>query len=230
MSVTFTDDLGVTDEPDRFTEAVKAFRRRVPMTDEEFAALDVEESSRAFRVANVAQADLVQEIFDGIERAIDQGQTFEDFKAGLADRLEEGWADPGAARLETVFRTNTLTSYNAGRHEIFTRDEVAEARPYWQFRAIEDDRVDDECIEADGVVLPMDDPWWQAHIPPLHFNCRCTYVALTEDEAAEEGVTTKPPAAEADEGFGAPPEDDPWEPDLSGYEPDLRDALVGKLG
>ena len=230
MSVSWTDDLGVTDDPDRFEQAIAAFRRKVPMSDEEFDELTAEEKLRAFKVANVAQADLVQEVFDALGSAVESGSTLEDFKAEVGDQLEEAWGAEDAPRLENMFRTNVLGAYNQGRHEIFSTPEAKEARPYWRFDAIEDDRIDDECEDADGTVLPADDAWWSTHIPPLHFNCRCSYVALSDDEAREEGVTDEPPVAEADDGFGAAPATDDWEPDASRFDDQIAAVLDRKLG
>jgi SPP1 gp7 family putative phage head morphogenesis protein len=129
----------------------------------------------------------------------------------------------------TIFRTNVLGAYTSGRHEIFSSPAVKEARPVWRFDAIEDDRIDDECAEADGTVLPADDPWWSTHLPPLHMNCRCNFTALTPEEADDEGMTEDPPEAEADEGFGSPPADDEWSPNLSRFSPELRAVLADRL-
>ncbi len=229
MTVSWTDDLGVSDDPDRFKEAIEAFRRKVPMSDDEFDELTAEEKLRAFKVANVAQADLVQDVFDALDSAIETGSTLEDFQTEVGAQLAEAWGGENASQLETVFRTNVLGAYNQGRHEIFSTPEAKEARPYWRFDAIEDDRIDDECAECDGIVLPADDPWWSTHIPPLHFNCRCSYVALSDEEAREEGLTDEPPAAEADDGFGAAPATDDWEPDSSRFDEAIAAELDRKL-
>lgn len=231
MGVSWSDDLGVTDDPDRFEEAVRAFRKRVPMTDEEWQKLDESERERAFKVSAVANADLVQDVYDAIERAIEDGTDFDDFKAAVGDQLAEAWGGEDAYRLESVFRTNVLGAYNAGRYEVFSSEEARESRPYWRFEAIEDDRIDDECAEADGTVLPADDAWWSRHIPPLHINCRCSYTALSEAEVAEDGgLTSQPPAAEADDGFGRPPRVDDWEPNTDRFDDDIARELERKLG
>lgn len=89
----------------------------------------------------------------------------------------------------------------------------------------------DICEACNNVVLPADDPFWGSHTPPLHYNCRSTVVALSVDEADDEGVTGEPPADDADEGFGAPPskEGADWEPDLDGYPKEIGDELKDRL-
>jgi len=220
---------GISPDPEKFHEAIKAFRKRVPMSNADWDQLAADERQRAFTVGAVAQADLVQDVFDAIDRAVENGTSFDDFKGEIGDKLADAWGGQDAPRVETIFRTNMLGAYSAGRHEIYSSPAVKEARNTWRFDAIEDDRIDEDCEEADGTVLPADDPWWSTHLPPLHFNCRCSFTALTPEEAEDEGITEEPPESEADEGFGSPPADDDWEPDLSRFSPALRDVLSSRL-
>ncbi|HVZ89628.1 MAG TPA: phage minor head protein [Polyangia bacterium] len=225
------DATGVTDDPVRFDEAIAFFRQKVPVTDEEWKELVDAEKKRAFKVAAVSNADLIQDVFDAIDSAIADGTSFEEFKQtdDLEERLYDEWGASDAGHLETVFRTNVLSSYNGGRHEIFSDPDVKEDRPYWRFELIDDDRICDECEACDGVILPVDDPWWSKNIPPLHFQCRCSFTALTHEEAVEEGVAEDGPTDVADDGFGAPPSADDWEPDTDRFDDAiaavLRDAI-----
>lgn len=220
-------------DPDKFTEAVNAFRARVPMSDAEFDQLLETERELAFKVSGIAQADLVQEVHDSVERAISDGTTLEDFKAEVGAKLEEAWGGEDPMRLETTFRTNVMGAYNAGRHAVFSSPAVRRARPYLRFDAVEDSRTSTICEELDGKILPADDPFWNRHTPPLHFNCRSILVALSEDEVDDEGGTddTPDPEGEVDEGFGREPSarGRDWEPDTSGYAPGIRDELESKL-
>jgi SPP1 gp7 family putative phage head morphogenesis protein len=220
---------GFTPDPAKFHEAVKAFRKRVPMSNADYDQLAADEKQRGFTVSAVAQANLVQDVFDAIDSAIDAGTSFEDFKADIGPKLADEWGGENAPAVETIFRTNILGAYSAGRHEIYSSPAVKEARPVWRFDAIEDDRIDEDCEDADGTVLPADDPWWSTHVPPLHFNCRCSFTALTPEEADDEGITEEAPEGEPDEGFGSPPADDDWAPDLSRFSPALREVLADRL-
>jgi SPP1 gp7 family putative phage head morphogenesis protein len=167
--------------PDRYAEAIAWFRNRVPMTDEEFAALDVAERQKAFTVAGVTQARPIQEIFNAIDRAIADGTTLDDFKDEVGAQLEESWGGPDPSRVETVFRTNTMSAYNGARSAIFSDPVVREARPYLQFHAVEDSRTSDICEALDGKVLPADDPFWQRHTPPLHHNAVTSETPIATD-------------------------------------------------
>jgi SPP1 gp7 family putative phage head morphogenesis protein len=227
MAVSFSDDLGITDDPIRFAEAIRALRDRVPLSDSEWRELAASERARSFGVAAVVQAEVVQELRDAIESAIADELTFKDFEERALTILEVS-GERTAATLENVFRTNVLGAYNAGRHEIFSDPVNRELRPYWRFEAILDERTDEDCEECDGVVLPSDDPWWQEHLPPLHYQCRCTFTALDPDEAAEEGIDEEGPDVEVGDGFGVAPGADDYEPDSDRFDDDVAEILDGK--
>lgn len=227
------DHGSVPDDPIKFQEAIDRFRELVPMTDEEFDALTEAEQDFAFTVANVAQADLVAEVYDSIERAITDGTTLDDFKADVGDQLADAWGGEEPGRLETIFRTNVMDAYSSGRYDVMTAPAVAEARPYWRYDAVGDGgRTCDICEPCDGVVLPQDHPWWSRHYPILHPNCRCIATPLSEDEAKDEGITGSPPDVDPAPGFGTPPAGgggSDWQPDTSDYPAGIGDELESRL-
>lgn len=217
-------------DPDRFEQAIRAFRRRVPITDPEFRRLTAAERRRAFWVAGVAQGRIVQEVFEAIDRAVRDGTTLDDFKKQAAPALLEAWGGEDAPRVETVFRTNVMGAYNGGRNEVLRDPVVVEARPYWRFDAVGDSRMSEICEALDGTVRPADDPWWKTHTPPLHHQCRSVITPLTAEEAEGEGVTVREPEApEPGEGFGRPPEPEDAEPDLGGFHPSIARILQRRL-
>lgn len=225
--------IDVTDDPAQYDEAVRAFRKRVPMPDWQWDALTEAEREFAFKVSGVAQADLVTEAWEAIDRALRDGTSLEDFKASVGGQLEEAWGRAEPARLETIFRTNTQSAYTAGQHAVVNSPEVRKARPYWRFDSSGDARVCDICDPLDGVVLPADDPFWADHIPPLHFDCRCPHPApLSDEEAEEEGIAESAPDHEPDEGFGHAPTvggGGDWEPDTASYPEPIRAVLDERL-
>lgn len=217
-------------DPDRFEEAIRAFRKRVPISEAEWERLTEAEREFAFKVSGAAQADLVNDVWEAIDRAIRDGTTLEDFKASVGDELEAAWGAADPSRLETIFRTNTMGAYNGGRHAILSHPEVRKARPYWRFDGVDDARQSEICAALDGTVRPADDPFWSAHTPPLHFNCRSVITPLSSEEAADEGIDDEAPDAEADDGFGAAPTvGSDWEPDPSDYPPGIAEILRDRL-
>ena len=224
-------DEDIPADPAQFDEAVEKFRARVPMTRAAWEKLTEGQREHAFFVSEVATADLVTEVYDAIERAIAAGTTLEEFQATAGQALIKHWGGDKPGRLETIFRTNVQTAYNGGRHAILSAPTVRRARPYLRFDAILDDRVTDVCEDLDGKVIEADDAFWKTHTPPLHFNCRSVVTPLTEEEAAEEGITDQPPDTDPHAGFGTPPAIDgpDWTPDLTAYPDEIRVELEARL-
>ena len=89
------------------------------------------------------------------------------------------------------------------------------------FSAVLDSRTTPTCRACHGTILPASDPWWLTHVPPLHHNCRSAIVAISAGEAALYGVTTSPPSAGADDGWGEITGMEAWLPDAAGVPPAL---------
>jgi SPP1 gp7 family putative phage head morphogenesis protein len=198
------------------------------MTRAAFDKLDADAADHAFTVSGVAQADMVERVWNAIDDAVANGTDLEDFRASVADDLYESWGEEDPARLETIFRTNVNQAYNDGREEIFSHPAVAEARPYWRYELIDDDALCDQCGECEDVTLPADDEWWDDHRPILHPNCRCSFTALTEDEAREEGLSDDDADPEVADGFGDERDED-YSPNLDDYADEIGDILKGVL-
>ena len=210
-------------DPAAFQEAVRWFRDRLPMTDDAFDALDAQAYHKAFRVAGLAQLDMVTQVWEALDRAIAKGESMESFRAAVQDRLTAAWGKEMPWRVETIFRTNAQLAYSDARWEQMEHPAVKKARPFRRFDAIMDSRTTDICAALDGTVLPADDPFWGTHLPPLHFNCRSHQVSLTGREAEAEGIDDAAPEEQPTEGFGRAPTLRPPEPepDLGGYPPAL---------
>lgn len=227
-----TDSLpGISPDPVRFEEAIAALRRRVPMTKDAWSELEQEELEFAFTVADVAQLDLVVDVYEAIERAVRDGTTLEDFKADVGDDLEDAWGEESPARLEAVFRTNVMGAYNGGRYA--AAQQVKDERPYWRFDGPDDSRTSkDICRPCVGVILPADHPWWRTHYPILHIRCRHRVSSLTKEQAEAQGITESPPHVEVPAGFGQAPSGgggSDWAPDPGDYPDELGSALDDRL-
>ncbi|HWL89378.1 MAG TPA: phage minor head protein [Polyangiaceae bacterium] len=201
------------------------------MSKAAWTALDEASRQKGFAVANVAQLDMITQVWEALDHAIAEGQTLDEFREAIGDALERAWAGSVANpawRLETVFRTNIQLAYGAGRYAQATDPDVLEVRPYWMFDAILDARTSAICEECNGTVRPADDSWWSSHQPPLHHNCRSTFLTLSEEQAREFGVTARAPKAAAADGFGRAPGADEWAPDEGDYPPELWSEFQAK--
>jgi SPP1 gp7 family putative phage head morphogenesis protein len=215
-------------DPNKFTQAVSAFRKRVPIVKADWEELEAREKEFAFTVAGVAQIDPIADVWRALDKAISEGTDFDEFKADVGDTLAREWGGEIPGRISTIFRTNLQGAYGAGRHAIYSAPAVKEARPFLRFDAIHDDRTDEDCEAADGTTLPQDDPFWDRMTPPAHFSCRCVLTPISQAEADDDGGPDREgPDIEGDEDFGARPSTDgeDWAPDPSEYPPDLRPFL-----
>lgn len=206
---------------------------RVPMTKAAWQELSARERRRAFVVSEVAQADVVFDVWKAVDKAVSEGQSLAEFKRTVGPTLRKAWggsvANPGA-RIATIFETNVQMAYSAGRWAELTRPEALQKRPYLVYDAVLDKRTSRICRRCNGTILPADNPWWQTHLPPLHHHCRSAVRALTVAQAKRFGkYGRRPPVAKPDDGFGRAPKKSDWKPDLSKYPAKLREKLKRRL-
>ncbi len=216
--------------PGSYKEAVEWHRQRVPMTDEEFAHIEQAAHERAFKIAGVAQADIVREVWEAIDDAIAEGSTLEEFQKAIRHSLAAAWGEERPWRVENIFRTNVQHAYSRGRWEQQTDPAVRDLRPFWWFLAILDTRTTPTCRSSNDTILPADHPWWRTHNPPLHFQCRSTIATLTEEQARARGVTAAPSSEAVPEGFGAQPGAEDWHVDWAKYPAEMQDEARRKIG
>jgi len=143
--------------------------------------------AKAFSVADLASKDQLQTVFDAIQRAIEEGTTFADFKADLGEIMAtRGWE---GYRADNIFRTNLQTAYNVGRYKEMS--EAKAQRPYWRYSAVNDSRTRPTHAALNGKVFPADHPFWDTWYPPNGFRCRCSVVSLSRAEIERDGLTVE---------------------------------------
>jgi len=109
-----------------------------------------------------------------------------------------GVGEIGKHHLDTVFRTNTMSAYSAGRYE----QQISGSPEKWlEFRKATGTPCD-ICDPMDGYRAPKDDPIWSTHYPPLHHNCAC---GVYEIEPPDDGRRSADPGVIPAEGFDVRP-------------------------
>lgn len=108
-----------------------------------------------------------------------------------------------ARRLLLIYDTNLRTAQATGRWARIQK--IKTALPYLYSFTGADERVrhppksplsDHRAFE--GILLPVDHPFWQDYFPPLGFRCRCQVVQKTRGQAARLGrLRTRPSFASA---------------------------------
>jgi SPP1 gp7 family putative phage head morphogenesis protein len=201
-------ELGTLDvEPLPPAEAIDYFRTKVPMQKTAFEELSDIYRGRAFTIARQVGQRSVSIVQDLLTDILRTGGTLADFREGLAEAAAAGGirtVNPYHAA--TVFQTNVQTAYNAGRYDLYTASEVADAFPYFQYHTVGDDRVRPSHAQMDGYLARRDAPVWDLWWPPNGFNCRCTVTAVSAPEA--EAGKMKPSRRQVpnpDDGFAGNP-------------------------
>lgn len=164
-------------------------------------------AEQAARAEELTVGGVIDDVLEVILQAEADGVPYGEIQAFLDDYLQGRWGDAASPLLQTIFRTNVQTAFNSLRYLRMAAD--TEARPFWRFTAVLDQRTSAPCVSCHGTTLAASDTWWATHWPPLHHRCRSAVVALTErDLDTVGGVTTRPSltASAAAEGFGIPPE------------------------
>ncbi|WP_425230212.1 ADP-ribosyltransferase [Sphingomonas sp.] len=154
---------------------------------------------QAFMVAGAQKADLLSDFAASIDRAVSEGASLEQFRSDFDAAVERhdwhGWTGEGtkggrAWRTRTIYRTNTSTSYAAGRFAQLT----AANWKYWIYRHGNSQEPRPEHLHVfDGLILPPDHPFWAKFYPPSDWGCSCYVLgANTLAQAKRLGGTKGP--------------------------------------
>ncbi len=163
-------------------EAVALIEGKRPVAHDVFMGMLPELRGRAFAVAGIEGADILQRLRDALAD-LPRGENWVDVRANLAEELspflgEEG----GEARAELLLRVHGFQAFNAANWRVIQEDDDT---THIQYLATEDDRVRDSHLALNGIILPKDDTFWHDHTPPWEWGCRCRIRAINPDLLAE---------------------------------------------
>ncbi|WP_184875107.1 phage head morphogenesis protein [Kaistella daneshvariae] len=82
--------------------------------------------------------------------------------------------------LEAEYHQTVATANMAGKWQDFQRNK--ELYPNLKYVTVGDGRVRPEHRAWDGIVKPLNDPWWNENLPPNDWGCRCDAVQTDEPE------------------------------------------------
>ncbi len=170
--------------------------------------VEPEEHAVAFTVAKSTGFDILGDVRGALQEALDEGLPFAEFQKRLRPKLEEkGWwgkakaTDPltgevkpaqlgSPRRLKTIYRANLRTARAAGQWERIER--TKHVMPYLQYNLGPSERHRPHHEAKAGLVLPVDDPFWDGWMPPNGWGCKCWVRQISPREAAELGVNESP--------------------------------------
>ena len=159
--------------------------------------------NRAFVIARMAHLDLLNDVQQSLIKAMELGQDFKAWREQIEPAMRSrGWwgkqilIDEGGvktiqlgspARLQTIYRTNTLQAYEAGRQRVMFSGDDNDPFPYVMYSEILDSRTRPRHRALHGVVMRKDDPAWAAIRPKNGYNCRCTVIEMTTGQVERGG-------------------------------------------
>jgi hypothetical protein len=175
-----------------------------------------EEHATAFTVAKAMQLDVLSDLHNAVTDAMEKGQSFESFKKNIKPLLrKKGWSgeerwwgkkevfDPHTKkmvtaqlgsdrRLKTIYNVNMRSAYQKGQYD---RAMKSDLHPYFVYLLGPSKEHREEHVKWRGLILPKDDPWWDAHFPPNGWGCKCYTRAVSEarkKQYEENGIPSAP--------------------------------------
>ena len=164
-----------------------------------------QEHNHVFTVAKIMEMDVLNEIHKGILQAIEKGETFEHFKKNILNRLgEKGWGNFSQtdektgetitrlsdSRLKKIYFVNKTQARQKGNWARF--EESKETFPYLRYRLGASRQHRESHLRFKDLVLRVDDPFWDTHMPMNGWGCKCWVQQLTEEQAQEQGISESP--------------------------------------
>lgn len=169
-----------------FEEAIQAFLARRLISPEEYRQMSARARAMAFSVSRMTSTELVKRVQSVLGRTLEDGGTYREFVASVrTGEVDLGITSTNPGYLANIFRTNTASSYGAGRLRQLTDPVVVAARPFLEFRTARDSRVStgpEGHAQLEGVVFEQSDPGWREFSPPLRWQCRCGIVARRSED------------------------------------------------
>lgn len=167
-----------------FKEAIQFYQDKIKLPTSGWTDIWEKQHSKAFVVAGAQSDALLEDLYNAIHDAKQQGGRYEDFKKRFKEiTTRHGWSYKGSPgwRSKVIYDTNITQAYNAGRE--VQMQAIKHLRPYGLYvhTSIEHPRLHHKAL--DGTILPLDDPFWDYYSPQNGWGCKCRKYSLTRTEA-----------------------------------------------
>lgn len=118
----------------------------------------------------------------------------------ITDIVAQQLRDAAQKRIELGAASSVIGVVNQGR--TFTQERNSDKIYAYQYSAILDSTTCNTCAALDGKTIEKDDNAFKRLMPPQHFNCRCIWVEILEEETDKPSITGVPDAIDQDLGLG----------------------------
>lgn len=156
---------------------------------------------KAFSVAKVTRADLLNDIHEELLDSMKDGRSFKDFKESIKPKLQKkGWLgitevvnprtgevktiDVNARRLKTIFETNTRMAYNVARESAM--DELP-LSVYRRYVSVLIATTREAHAHMHGIIKHKDDKFWVKNTPLNGWGCKCKKTAYSKKQIEAKG-------------------------------------------
>ncbi|WP_455756488.1 phage minor head protein [Sulfurimonas sp.] len=185
-------------------EAIEYLKNKGFKLSFDYDELKKETHHKAFSVAKVTRADLLNDIHEELLASMKDGRTFKDFQAGLKPKLEKkGWLgitevvnprtgevktiDVNSRRLRTIFETNTRMAYNVARESAMDELPLSVYRRYVSALL---PNTREAHAHMHGIIKHKDDEFWINNSPLNGWGCKCKKTAHSEKQIERKGWKT----------------------------------------
>lgn len=190
-------------------EAIRFFQQKGYAIGFDWRDVWQAEHQAAFTVAKAMRLDILQDIRAAVDAALAEGTTFEAFRRELMPLLvQKGWwgrarmTDPltgeekevqlgSTRRLKVIYDTNLRTAHSEGQWERIQASK--DAFPYLVYDANNSEHPRLEHSAWDGLILPVDHPFWRSHMPVKAWGCKCRVRQLSAEQLVRRGLKVSEP-------------------------------------
>lgn len=164
-----------------------------------------EEHALAFTVAKIMAKDVLGDVKASLEQALENGETFESWSKRISEVLASaGWAGErdvtnpetgevattnitAPRRLRTIWQANMRTARAAGQWDRAQRSK--RLMPFFLYQLGPSEVHRPHHADKVGLILPVDDPFWEKWFPPNGWGCKCWLRQISTAEAERLGYT-----------------------------------------
>lgn len=149
----------------------------------EFSKLERDAKQAVFTAPGIESKKVLGEIQKSIAESLESGESLAEYRKKIGNSL-----DLSKAQTETLFRTETKRAYVAGQESAVKNPIVRAEFPAVVYSATPDTRVRDEHWELDGFCcLTSDKAYTVLRRALKDWNCRCTLIPISSDDADRYG-------------------------------------------
>lgn len=168
-----------------------------------------EEHLAAFSVAKAVELDVIESLRNAVADALKQGLPYDEFARRITPILADlGWwgrkdaEDPitgevkevqlgSPSRLRIIIETNARVARSAGQWERIQKSK--QTLPYLRYRLGASEKHRPEHERWDGLILPVDDPFWDYWYPINGYGCKCWVEPVSAKRAKDLGGVKESP-------------------------------------